>query len=172
MSKRKRVRGVTLIEVIVTLAVAAMLYASAVPAFQSALERLRLTTTTNDLVLAVGIARAEATSRHGRVAIAPRRGLDWSSGWHVFIDANDNGRLDGGETIVRTFEAVPDRMTVAAAFGAFDGHVLSFDHFGLLRRPGSNGLVLGRLTLTLDGNARTLCFSAASVRTVQGAACA
>jgi hypothetical protein len=73
--------------------------------------------------------------------------------------------------IVRTFEPIPARMSIAAAFGAFDGHVLSFDCFGLLRRPGSNGLVLGRLTLTLAGNARTLCFSAASVRTVQAAAC-
>lgn len=167
----KRTRGVTLIEVLVSLSVATVLCASAVPAFQGALERLRLTTTTNDLVLAVSIARAEATARHTRVALAPRSGNDWSSGWHVFIDANDNGRLDAGEAIVRTFEPVPARMTVAATFGAFDGHVLSFDHFGLLRRPGSNGMVLGRLTLTLEGNARTLCFSAASVRTVQGAVC-
>jgi hypothetical protein len=33
-------------------------------------------------------------------------------------------------------------------------------------------MVLGRLTLTTDGQARTLCFSAASVRTVRGTACA
>src|SRR5215467_837616 len=171
MSKRKRARGVTLIELLVGLSVATVLCASAVPAFQGALERLRLTTTTNDLVLAVSIARAEATARRARVALAPRSGIDWSAGWQVFIDANDNGRLDPGETIVRIFEPIPARMTITATFGAFDGHVLSFDHFGLLRRPGSNGMVLGRLTVTMEGNARTLCFSAASVRTVQGAAC-
>jgi len=170
MSERK-LRGVTLIEVLMTLSITAVLFASTVPAFKGALERQRLTATTNELVLAVNIARTEATSRRARVAITPQRSNDWSTGWHVFIDSDDNGRLDAGETIVRTFDPVPARLTVVAAFGAFDGHVLSFDHFGLLRRPGSNGMVLGRLTLAMEGSARTLCFSAASVRTVQAAAC-
>ena len=165
MSERKHARGVTLIETLIAMCIAAVLLASAVPGFQGALERLRLSATTNDLLLAVHLARAEATSRRTRVAIAPRAGNDWSSGWHVFIDANDNGVLDAGETLVRTFESVPQRMTVTATFGSFDGHVLSFDHVGLPRRPGSNGMLLGRLTVTVESNARTLCFSAASVRT-------
>src|SRR5262249_34364150 len=96
---------------------------------------------------------------------------DWASGWLVFIDSNDNGALDPGEDIVRAFDPVPERMTVSATFGAFDGHVLSFDHGGFLRRPGSNGMILGRMTLTSDGSPRTVCFSAAAVRTVRTAAC-
>lgn len=164
-------RGVTLIETLLALSITAALMAAAIPAFHGALERQRLMTTTNDLVLAVNLARSEATSRRTRVAIAPQKATDWSSGWHVFIDANDNGRIDAGETIVRTFDPVPPHMTVAATFGGFDGHVLSFDYAGLLRRPGSNGMLLGRLTLTLEGETRTLCFSAASVRTIRSAAC-
>jgi len=164
-------RGVTLIELLISLSIGAVLLASAVPAFQGLLEQLRLTTTTNELVLAINLARTEATSRHGRVAIVPRVSDDWSSGWHVFIDRDDNGVLDPDEAILRTFEAIPARMTVSATFGSFDGHVLSFDHAGLLRRPGSNGMILGRMTLTSDSNVRTVCFSAASVRTVQAATC-
>jgi len=171
MSKRRRLRGVTLVEVLIALCIAAVLLASAVPGFQGALERLRLTTTTNELVLAVYLARAEATARHARVAITPQVANNWASGWYVFLDANDNGLLDAGESVVRVFDPVPANMTVAATFGGFDGHVLSFDHAGLLRRPGSNGMLLGRVTLTASGNARTLCFSAASMRTVQAAAC-
>jgi type IV fimbrial biogenesis protein FimT len=146
--------------------------ASALPGFRGALERQRLTTTTNELLLAVNLARSEATARRTRAALAPRNGTNWASGWRVFLDANDNGHLDPDETILRTFDPVPAHMSVAATFGGFDGHVLSFDHAGLLRRPGSNGMVLGRLTLTADGQARTLCFSAASVRAVRGTACA
>lgn len=164
-------RGVTLIEVLIALCVVAVLLASAVPAFTGALDRLRLSTTVNELVLAVNLARAEATARRARTAVVPRARNDWSSGWLVFIDANDNGQLDPGETVVRAFDAVPARMTVAAAFGTYDGHVLSFDQTGLLRRPGSNGLVLGRLTLTAESGVRTLCFSAASVRTVRAPSC-
>jgi type IV fimbrial biogenesis protein FimT len=171
MARQQRDHGVTLIEILITLAIGAVLMASAVASFQGALERLRLTTTTNELVLAVNLARTEATSRHTRVAIVPQVANDWASGSHVFIDANDNGLLDAGETIVRTFDRVPARMTVNATFGGFDSHVLSFDHAGLLRRPGSNGMVLGRMTLTAENNSRTLCFSAASMRTVQAAAC-
>lgn len=168
---RNGVRGVSMIEILIGLFIAAVLLANAVPGFQGALERLRLTTTTNDLVLAVLLARTEATSRRARVAIAPQVANDWPSGWHVFVDANDNGRLDSGETILRTFDPVPARMTVTATFGSYDGHVLSFDYTGLLRRPGSSGMVLGRMTLISSGHARTLCFSAASMRTVAAATC-
>jgi type IV fimbrial biogenesis protein FimT len=171
MSKLRRLSGVTLVEVLLALCIAAVLLASAVPGFQGALERLRLSAATNELVLAVYLARAEATSRHARVAIAPRVANNWASGWYVFVDANDNGVLDPGESVVRVFDPVPANMTVATTFGSFDGHVLSFDHAGLLRRPGSNGMLLGRVTLTSSGNARSLCFSAASMRTVQAAAC-
>lgn len=164
-------RGATLIETLLALCIAGVLLSSAIPSFRGALERERLTAATNELVLAVNLARSEATSRRTRAALAPLMGANWASGWHVFVDANDNGRLDAAETVLRSFDRVPPGTTVTATFGGFDGHVLSFDYAGLLRRPGSNGMVLGRLTLTADGQARTLCFSAASMRTVRGATC-
>jgi len=119
----------------------------------------------------VTLARTEATSRHTRVAVAPLVAADWSRGWQVFLDANDDGRRDGGETVVHTFDAPPAGLRVAPAFGNYDARVLSFDPAGLLRRPGSAGLVLGRLTLRLDGMARTLCFSAGAMRTVRAESC-
>lgn len=167
----KKSHGISLIEMLITLCIGAVLLASTVPGFVGALERQRLTTTTNELVLAVNLARTEATSRRTRVAVAPRAGNDWSSGWHVFIDANDNGVLDGGETILRTFDAVAAPIVIAATFGGYDGHALSYDYWGLPRRPGSNGMLLGRLTLTSGSETRTLCFSAASMRTVRAPVC-
>jgi len=165
------VRGLTLIESLLAMAIAAILLTGGVATFRGALLRLQLTAVTNDLVLAINLARAEATARHARVAIVPRAVNDWASGWHVFIDANDNGQFDSGETVVRTFDPVPARLTIEPTFGSFDGHVLSFDRVGLLRRPGSNGMLLGRVTLTSEADVRTLCFSAASVRVVRAAAC-
>lgn len=164
--------GITFVETLIAACIAAVLLSSAIPAFNAALDRLRLSTTVNELVLAVSVARSEATSRRTRAAIVPRTASDWSSGWVVFVDGNDNGRFDAGETVVRVFDPVPAGMTLSATFGTYDGHVLSFDHAGLLRRPGSNGMVLGRLTLTAGSGVRTLCFSAASVRTVRAATCA
>lgn len=167
-----RLRGVTFIEMLVAASIASVLAASAVPNFHSAMQRERLASATNELVLAATLARSEATVRRARVALEPLHALDWASGWRVYLDANGNGRLDPDETVLHTFDAPPSGLAIVPAFGIYDAHVLSFDAAGLLRRPGSAGLVLGRLTLRLDGNVRTLCFSAAALRTVRAETCA
>jgi len=164
-------RGFSVVETLVAASIASVLAASVLPDFGSALQRERLAASTNELVLAVTLARTEASSRRARVAIEPLTGADWSRGWQVFLDANDNGRRDAGEAVVHTFDAPPNGLTVAPAFGNYDARVLSFDPAGLLRRPGSAGLVLGHLTLRLDGKARTLCFSAGAMRMVRAESC-
>lgn len=165
-------RGFSLIEGLLATAIAGVLAASALPRLAGALDRERLTATVNDLLLAVNLARAEATARKARVAIAPRASNDWTSGWRVFVDVDGDGRPDPDEPIVRDFAGAPQRMTIEPRFGAFDGHVLSFDQLGHLRRPGSNGMLLGRMVLRLGDDVRALCFSAAAVRTVRAAECA
>lgn len=172
LSPRLRALGFSLVESLIATAIAGVLAASALPRFADALDQQRLTAAANELVLAVNLARAEATARKTRVAIAPRAGNDWTAGWRVFVDQNRDGRLDPDEPIVRDFAAAPERMTIEPKFGAFDGHVLSFDHLGHLRRPSSNGILLGRIVLTLGGEVRALCFSTAAMRTVRAAQCA
>jgi type IV fimbrial biogenesis protein FimT len=164
--------GFSLIESLVATSIAGVLAASALPRLANALDQQRLTATTNELVLAVNLARAEATARKTRVAIEPRVANGWTSGWRVFVDRNGDGRLDADEQVVREFSGTPERMTIEPRFGSFDGHVLSFDHAGHLRRPNSNGMLLGRFVLKLGSEVRALCFSAAAVRTVRSAECA
>jgi type IV fimbrial biogenesis protein FimT len=170
-SPRLRALGFSMVESLVATAIAGVLAAASLPRFAEALDRQRLTATTNELVLAVNLARAEATARKTRVAIAPRARDDWTSGWRVFVDENGNGRFDTGEHIVRDFADAPERMTIDPRFGSFDGHVLSFDHAGHLRRPNSNGMLLGRFVLRLGSEVRALCFSAAALRTLRTAVC-
>lgn len=169
---RASARGFSLIEGLLATAIAGVLAASALPRLAGALDREQLTATVNELLFAVNLARAEATARKTRVAIAPRASNDWTRGWHVFVDLDGDGRLDADEPIVRDFAGAPQRMTIEPRFGAFDGHVLSFDHLGHLRRPGSNGMLLGRLVLRHGAEVRALCFSAAAVRTARAAECA
>lgn len=171
-SPRWRALGFSLVESLVATAIAGVLAATALPRFADALDRHRLTATTNELVLAVNLARAEATARKTRVAIVPRAGNDWTSGWRVFVDRNRDGRLDADEPVVRDFAGAPERLTIEPRFGGFDGQVLSFDHDGHLRRPNSNGMLLGRIVLMLGGEVRALCFSTAAMRTVRAAQCA
>ncbi|MFN3564500.1 MAG: GspH/FimT family pseudopilin [Burkholderiaceae bacterium] len=168
----RRQRGVTLIETATAACVSAVLAASALPSVSAALDNHRLTAATNDLVLAVNLARSTATAQRARVVLAPRSGADWTSGWRVFVDGNNNGRLDAGEAVVREFDAAPKALSITPHFGtSYSGAYLSFDNMGNVRRAGSGGFVLGRLVLSLGGEARSLCFSALQVRTVRDAVC-
>ncbi len=171
-ARARRQRGVTLIETATAACVAAVLAASALPSISAALDTHRLTTATNDLVLAVNLARSTATARHTRVVLAPRAGADWTSGWRVFVDDNNNGRHDTGETVVREFDAAPKGLSITPLFGmSYSGAYLSFDNMGNVRRLNSGGFVLGRLVLSLGTEARSLCFSALQVRAVRGNTC-
>jgi type IV fimbrial biogenesis protein FimT len=170
-ASRRRLCGVTLIEALLCAAIAGVLLASALPGLHAALDQQKLTAAANELVLSIHLARGEAMARRMRVAIEPRDARAWASGWRVFVDDNGDGHLDADELVVRDFGPVPPAMTIVPVFGAYDGRVLSFDPAGRLRRPGSNGLLLGRLTLTLRAGARTICLSAASVRAVRAPAC-
>lgn len=169
---QRRQRGVTLIETATAACVSAVLAASALPTMSAALDGHRLTTATNDLVLAVNLARSTATAQRARVVLAPRTGADWTSGWRVFVDDNNNGRLDAGEAIVREFDAVPKGLRITPKFGtSYSGAYLSFDNVGNLRRINSGGYVLGRLVIENGDGARSLCFSTLQVRTVRADAC-
>lgn len=85
---RTREQGFTLMELIVTLAVAAIILSFGVPGFTSFIDNNRATTHTNDLVTALNLARSEATRRGATVSVcsstdgATCNGTsDWSTGW-------------------------------------------------------------------------------------------
>jgi len=168
----RRQRGVTLIETATAACVSAVLAASALPSMSAALDGHRLTTATNDLVLAVNLARSTATAQRARVVLAPRSGADWTSGWRVYVDGNNNGQLDAGEAVVREFDPAPRGLSITPHFGtSYSGAYLSFDNMGNVRRLSSGGYVLGRLVLSLGREARSLCFSVLQVRTVRNDTC-
>jgi prepilin-type N-terminal cleavage/methylation domain-containing protein len=172
MSSLRRTRGFTLVEVLVTTGIAAVLAAVAVPSFSQMLKRQQLSGAVQELSLALELARNEASTSGVRAVVAARDGTDWASGWRVFRDADDNGRLDPGEVVLREFVPPAEGIRFTPRFGAgVPTALLSFDDTGFVRRPGSNGLVMGRITLTQDGQIRTFCFGATRVRVVRVATC-
>ena len=68
-STRGRSRGFTIIELMITLVVAAILLAIAIPSFNYLTVSSKLTTTANGLVNALGIARSEAIKRNANVVV-------------------------------------------------------------------------------------------------------
>lgn len=61
---RRHVRGFTLVELMITVTIAVVLIMIAVPSFKSIMLSNKLTTTANDLVLAINSARMEAVKRN------------------------------------------------------------------------------------------------------------
>lgn len=112
-------RGVTLLELVVTIAIAAILLTIAVPSFTDLLRNNRVTSVTNELVGAVNLARSEATRRNGRVNVcAGNEALtacsnDWDNGWLVWADQNGDDTFSPDE-ILRIYQIPSDQTTLDA----------------------------------------------------------
>lgn len=72
----------TLVELIITIAIAAILAAIAMPSYTEFSVRMTVSENTNALVGALSLARSEAVKR-GRPVAVIANGDDWSKGWQV-----------------------------------------------------------------------------------------
>ena len=106
-----RTRGVTLIELMVTLSVMAILMAVGAPSLQTFVRNNQLRTAANEMQVALGYARSEAIKRGVPVtvcksadisAVSPAcsssNAVSWRSGWLVFADLNQDGVVDTSGT--------------------------------------------------------------------------
>ena len=109
-----RQRGLTMVELMVVLAVAAILVGLAIPSMSRTVAEWRLSNAVNAFSGSLRIARAEAIAR-GRVVRMCRTTAgasetctsatsvnDYSSGWMVYVDADNNGSYGtaGGDLIL------------------------------------------------------------------------
>lgn len=123
----KQTSGFTLVELMIAVAVLAILLAIGLPSFQSSFRSNRVATASNELLTSFTLARSEAIrSTRGAGVCASANGTScvgsWNDGWLVWGDANSNGALDAGETVVRYSQARPAlAMNGSAASVAYDG---------------------------------------------------
>jgi type IV fimbrial biogenesis protein FimT len=153
--------GFTLIEVLVTLSVAAILTASAVPAFRSFLQNDRAMTQSSSLVLSLNIARSEAIKQDisAGVSVCPSTdGLTcsgastWEQGWVV---------LGTAAASVPT-EVVPSLSTGTTLREAANSTAVTFFSSGVVGAPAaftlcdSRGASQGRyIQVTATGRVAT-----------------
>ncbi|WP_171016000.1 GspH/FimT family protein [Ramlibacter sp. 2FC] len=105
--------GLTLIELMVTIAIAAILAGLAAPSFREMLVANSLKSNASAMLSSLLLARGEAIKRNGRVALcksatgtACTTDGSWEQGWIVFADVNNNAALDAGETVVQRTAAL------------------------------------------------------------------
>lgn len=103
--------GFTVIELLVTVAMAAIIVTMAVPSLRSLVQDNRSATAGNSFLTALNLARATAVQSSVPVSICPKDSAsqtcstqnDWITGWIVFKDADDNGALASSSDILRVF---------------------------------------------------------------------
>jgi type IV fimbrial biogenesis protein FimT len=117
----RRSAGFSLIEMITTMSILAILLAIASPGLASLTSANSLSVAQGELAASLVLARSEAMKRGvsvGLAAATPQSGSEFTAGWNVFVDSNGNGRFDVGETIVRQEPPLRGDMRVSLASGA------------------------------------------------------
>lgn len=119
-------RGFTLVELMVTLAVLAILAAVAVPSFQDTIRSNRVTTENNELLAALNLTRTEAIKSRAIAELCATPdgtacGADWNQGWMVWSDLDRDGAFDAATEVVRYERGNPQVMVVANVAGVSAG---------------------------------------------------
>jgi type IV fimbrial biogenesis protein FimT len=106
------------IELLVVLAIASVALGLAAPDLSALLRVQRLKAASAELFAAVDLARAQALARGEIVVLAPRdaAGVDWRSGWTVFVDRDGNGRPGPGEERILEHGPLAPGIAVDFAF--------------------------------------------------------
>jgi len=101
----KNSHGLTLIELMVTLAVFAIISALAFPGFRLYQQNSNRVSQINGLVSTFNLARSEAVKRSQPVIVCASadqancsNSIDWTTGWIAVIDNDNSGLQDGAET--------------------------------------------------------------------------
>lgn len=136
-----------MLELMITVSIASILLAVAVPSYQTLMSNSQLSSQANDLMATLNYARSEAVKRGQRVTVCKSAngsscGGDWEQGWIIFTN------IDGEDEVLRSFQPIKS-LTLNSNFGDQIAYLpsgrsqkksgLSNGTFGLCDQNGSVG---------------------------------
>lgn len=130
MNNFTKLQGFTLLEMMVTLAVVAILIMFGIPSMQGFTKNARLSAQSNEFITGIQLARSAAIKQQRNASICISTtisstpptctgGTDWSAGWVVWVDQDRDGTLDAAE-VLRVAEPLDGTSTfISTTLGQF-----------------------------------------------------
>ena len=136
-----KIKGLTLIELMITLAIAGVLIATAAPSMREFIQNNRSATQINELQATLNLARSEAIKRNSNITICRSNdgtscAGNWQDGWIVFIDDDFDGTVDESDEVLRVHGGLAEGNTLR-----FTRTKIVYANTGLAR-TGSNGVFI------------------------------
>ena len=133
--------GVTLLELMLVITVAAVILGIAIPNFREFMLNSRMTSAVNDLHVAVHLARTESIKRNAQTVVCfsadpsaalPECDGDGSQGWVVFVDddlddviesSDRNLQVDAGEEVILRHVGLSETIAVRSEPASNAGYI-------------------------------------------------
>lgn len=131
----QKCRGFTLVELLLSLTIAAILISIAAPSFTRFLSESRADSDLDQFSNAFTFARSEALARMTTVNITSLDGGNWQTGFRVWVDADGDASYDAEEAV----RVIGPFRSGASLVAANNVNSFSFSSLGLLNVvPGSS----------------------------------
>lgn len=115
-------RGISLIELLIALAIAAVLLGLSLPSFASFTARSNVVASHHLLMASFAAAREAAIVERSATVLCPgdaatgcRSDGIWDSGWVLFVDRNADGKLGGADTLIRAESAPGNDLAIRSS---------------------------------------------------------
>lgn len=151
-------KGITLLELLISIAIVGIMTSIAVPSFQSMIGANKVLTASNEFSAIINLARSEAVKRGNPVTVCPSNDqatcsttlTDWTANWIIFVDKSTLGSVDTSDTLLRVKD-VPAKLGVTIS-----DTYLSFSPSGFATT--NNGTGMG-VQLSMNGTNKYICVS-------------